>query len=78
MDIYLAPIQHAALVCVYREAGRVDNLCTVGTFHQSEGGVSSFLLVGLLADLAHCRQRKTRLEEADIYHTYQTHLQIIL
>lgn len=46
----------------YREAGRMDYLRTVGTLHQSEGGISSFLLIGLLADLTHCRQRKSRLQ----------------
>lgn len=40
----------------------MDYLCTVGTFHQNEGGVSSFLLIGLLADLTYCRQRKPWLQ----------------
>lgn len=58
---------HSTSVCVcvcadYREAGRMDYLCTVGTFHQNEGGVAGFLLIGLLADLTYCRQRKARLE----------------
>lgn len=39
----------------------MDYLCTVGTLHQSEGRVSSFLLIWLLADLAHCREGKARL-----------------
>lgn len=53
-------------VCtLYREAGRMDYLRTVGTFHQSEGGVSGFLLIGLLADLTYCRQRKAWLEETE-------------
>lgn len=46
----------------YCEAGWMDYLCTVGTFHQNEGRVSSFLLIGLLADLTYCRQRKPWLE----------------
>jgi len=50
---------------LYREAGRMDYLRTIGTFHQSEGGVSAFLLIGLLADLTNCRQRKARLEETE-------------
>lgn len=48
----------------YRETGGVDDLSTVGALHQSEGGVSGFLLVGLLADLTDCRQREARLDEA--------------
>lgn len=47
----------------YREAGRMDDLCTVGALHQSEGRVSGFLLVGLLADLTDCRQRQARLDQ---------------
>lgn len=53
---------HLSDCVLYREAGRMDYLCTVGTLHQSEGRVSSFLLIGLLADLTHCRERKARLE----------------
>lgn len=47
----------------YCEAGRVDDLGTVGAFHQSEGRVSGLLLIGLFADLTHRRQRQARLEE---------------
>lgn len=50
----------------YCEAGRVDDLGTVGAFHQSEGGVSGLLLIGLFADLTHRRQRQARLEETSI------------
>lgn len=51
----------------------MDYLCTVGTLHQSEGGVASFLLIGLLADLTYCRQRKARLKGTQRV-TKQTHL----
>lgn len=58
----------------YREAGGMDNLCAVGTFHQSEGGVAGLLLIRLLADLTHCRERKARLEGTQGV-TKQTRLQ---
>lgn len=43
----------------------MDDLRTVGALHQDEGGVSCFLLIGLLADLTHCGQREARLEWTD-------------
>lgn len=52
----------------------MDYLCAVGTFHQREGGVAGLLLIGLLADLAHCRERKARLEGTQGV-TKQTRLQ---
>lgn len=50
---------------MYREAGRMGDLCTVGTFHQCEGEVSTFLLIGFFADLTDSRQRKARLDGTD-------------
>ena len=47
-----------------REAGRVDDLCAVGAFHQEEAGVARVILVGLLAHLAHRRQGKAGLHGA--------------
>lgn len=64
-------------MCVsYREAGRVDDLGTIGALHQSEGGVSGFLLIGLFADLTHRRQRQARLEETGSSSISHTHLHV--
>lgn len=61
---------------LYREAGRMDYLCTVGALHQGEGWISTFLLIGLLADLTHCRQGKARLEGTEDELLKQTHLTV--
>ena len=53
-----------ALRGAHREAGRVDDLCAVGAFHQEEAGVARVVLVGLLADLTHRRQGEAGLQGA--------------
>lgn len=50
---------------LYREARRVDYLCTIWTFHQGKEVISIFILVRLLAYFTNSRQWKSWLEKGE-------------